>query len=246
MKNLFIFIVFILVFVFIFVRSAMAQSVDDIINQYIIARGGIDKLNAVTSITFEGTREMMGNRVQVKIAKVQGKLFRTDFEYAGNRGFSIVTPDQGWAYMPVSSYEPEAIPTHMLKQARKELDIMGPLVNYRMKGYQATLQGKKTINCNECHQVQLISPDGDEAFYYIDIKTSLLVQSRQAAESNSQHTEKEPQQLVTNFSNYKDFSGVLFPQTIETESTGVDVGILTFDKIEVNMPVDEKWYIRGN
>ncbi len=246
MKNLFIFIVFILAFVFVFVQTASAQSVDDIINQYIVARGGLDKLHSITSISLEGTREMMGNEVQVKVTKVQGKLARTDFEFGGNMGYTIITPDKGWTYIPMRSDKPEPIQAERLKLTQRELDIAGPLVDYKAKGYQATLQGKDTINGKECYKIQLTSADGKESLYFIDTKTSLLLQTRQMAESNGRNAGKEAKEIIINYNNYKDFGGILFPQTVATEGAGMGAGSMTFDKIEVNMPVDEKLYKPGN
>lgn len=245
MKNLFIFIAFILAFVFVFVQTASAQSVDDIINNYITARGGIDKLHSITSISLEGTRQMMGNEVQVKVTKVQNKLFRTDFEFGGNMGYTIITPDKGWSYIPMRSDKPDPIPADRLKSMQSELDISGPLVDYKSKGYQAALLGKETVNGKECYKIQLTSSDGKESTYFIDTKTNLLIQTRHKAESNGKATGKDAPEIITNLSDYKDFGGVLFPQTMGNEGTGMNAGSMTFDKIEVNIPVDEKLYKPG-
>ena len=77
MKNIIIFVVFILALVI--VQFANGQSVDDIIDQYITARGGKGKLASIKSLYMEGSREMMGNEVDVKVTKVDGKLSRVDF-----------------------------------------------------------------------------------------------------------------------------------------------------------------------
>ncbi len=246
MKNLFIFIVFIIAFVFLFVKRASAQSVEDIINQYIIARGGIDKLHSISSIYMEGTRQMMGNEVQVKVTKVQGKLSRTDFEFGGNMGYTIITPDKGWAYIPMRSDKPEAMPADRLKSLQRELDIAGPLVDYKSKGYQVNLAGKDTVNGKECYKIQLTSADGKESFYFIDTKNNLVLQTRQMVESNGRNTSKEEKEMIINYSDYKDFGGIQFPQTVNIKGTGMGAGSMTFDKIEVNIPVDEKLYKPGN
>ena len=73
------------------VQFASAQTVDDIIDKYIAARGGKEKLTAIKSIYMEGSREMMGNEVMVKVTKVQVKLSRTEFEVGANNGFNLVT-----------------------------------------------------------------------------------------------------------------------------------------------------------
>jgi hypothetical protein len=240
MKNIIIFVVFILSLVL--VQFASGQSVNDIIDQYVTARGGKDKLGSIKSVYFEGTRQMMGNEVQVKVTKVQDKLNRVDFEMGGNTGYTIVTPDKGWTYIPMMSDKVNEIPDERLKTMQDQLDISGALVNYSDKGYKAALQGKETVNGKEAWKIQLTNAAGKSTTYYIDTKTNLLIQTRQIVEgrNNSQN------EVITDFSDYKEVDGVMFPQTMTTEGSGPGSGSMTFDKIEVNQPVDEKLYKPSN
>lgn len=228
-----------------FFQFATAQSVEDIISQYITARGGIDKLNSIQSIYLEGTRQMMGSEVQVKVTKVEGKLFRTDFEFGGNNGYTIVTPEKGWSYIPMRSDKPNEIPAAVLKSMQSQLDIAGPLFNYKAKGYQAALKGKENINGNDAYNIQLTSADGKDVTYYIDTKTNLLIQTRQMSDGN-RNGGGAPKEIITNFKDYMDINGIMFPQTIVTEGEGMGAGAMTFDKIEINVPVDEKLYKPSN
>ena len=243
MKNIVLFVLFILALVFF--QFATAQSVDEIINQYVNARGGIDKLNSVQSVSMEGTRQMMGSEVQVKVTKVEGKLFRTDFEFGGNAGYTIVTPEEGWSFIPMRSDKPSEIPAPVLKSMQSQLDISGPLVNYKAKGYQAILKGKENINGAEAYNIQLTSADGKNVTYYIDTSTSLLTQLRQMSEGG-RNGGGQPKEMITDFKDYIDVDGIKFPQTITTEGEGMGAGTMTFDKIEINVPVDEKMYKPSN
>lgn len=243
MKNIVLFVVFILFLVF--AQFANAQSVDEVINQYIIARGGKEKLSSIQSVYFEGTRQMMGNEVQVKVTKVDGKLNRVDFDFGGNSGYTIITPSKGWTYIPMRSDKPQEIPEARLKTMQDQLDIAGPLVNYAAKGYQAVLKGKDTVNGKEAYKIQLTDAAGKEITYYIDAKTNLLIQTRKMGEID-RNTGGEAKEIITNFSDYKEVSGVMFPQTIVTEGAGMGAGSMSFDKIEVNIPVDQSLYKPSN
>ncbi len=55
-----------------------------------------------------------------------------------------------------------------------------------------------------------------------------------------------PVEIVTDYSDYKDVDGVMFPQAVNVEGGGMGAGSMTFDKIEVNQPVDEKLYKPSN
>ncbi len=243
MKNIVVFVVFILALVF--VQFVNGQSVDDIIDQYITARGGKDKLTSIKTIYFEGTRQMMNNEVQVKVTKVDGKLSRMDFDFGSSIGYIIVTPDKGWSYFPMRSDKPDEIPAERLKTLQDQLDIAGPLVDYAAKGYKASLQGKDTINNKEAWKIQLTNDAGKNITSYIDTKTNLLIQTRQMVEGGGRRN-SGPTEVITDYSDYKDVDGVMFPQTIAAEGTGMGAGSMTFDKIEINQPVDEKLYKPSN
>ena len=240
MKNIIIVIVFILGLVF--VQFAEGQSVDDIISQYITARGGKDKLDAIKTLYLEGTRQMMGNEVDVKVTKVDGKLNRVDFQVGGNTGYTIVTPDKGWSYVPMRSDNVEEIPAERLKAMQDQLDIAGPLVNYAAKGYKATLLGKDSVSSREAWKIQLTNGSGKDETFYIDTKTNLLLQTRQMLQGDGRKNNGGSNEIITDYTDYKDVDGVMFPQTITTEGSGMGSGAMTFDKIEVNQPVDAKLY----
>jgi hypothetical protein len=244
MKNIVVFVVFILCLVL--VQFANGQSVDDIIDKYITALGGKDKLASVKSVYFEGTRQMSnGNEVDVKITKVDGKLSRVDFSVGGNDGYTIVTPDKGWTYIPMMSDKVNEMPDARLKGAQDQMDIAGPLVDYAAKGYKATLDGKDTVNGNEAWKIELTNSAGKNSTFYIDTKTNLLVQTKHMSEGGGRNN-SGPVEIVTDYSDYKDVDGVMFPQTINVEGSGMGAGSMTFDKIEVNQPVDEKLYKPSN
>jgi hypothetical protein len=237
MKNIVLLVVFVLGLVFM--QFVSAQSVDDVINKYVEARGGKDKLNAIKSLYMEGSRQMMGNEVTVKVTSVQGKLFRTDFELGGTTGYTIVTPTEGWSFIPMQSPKVEPIPADRLKGMHGQLDVLGPLVDYAAKGNKAELQGKETIDGKEAYKIKLTTASGKETTYYIDTKTNLLIQSRQMAPARGSNP---PQEIITNYSDYKLFDGIMFPQTIANPGGGMMGGSTTFDTIVINKAIDESQY----
>ncbi|MEO6187752.1 MAG: hypothetical protein ABIO82_02075 [Ginsengibacter sp.] len=239
MKNIVLFVLFIIALVLF--QFTSAQSVDDVIKQYIKERGGIDKINAIQSIYFEGTREMMGSALMIKVTKVENKLLRTDFEFGGSPGYTIITPDKGWTLLSSQSDKPSELPSNVFKAMRNQLDIAGHLVNYKAKGYTAELKGKENINGKEAYTVVLTNMEGIESTYFIDTNSKLLLQSRQVIEGGKDSA-TQPPELKTNYSDYVEVNGVKFPQTAFTEGGGMGESTLRFTKIEANISVDEKLY----
>lgn len=60
-----------------------AQTVDEIVDKYVAALGGKDKLKSIRSVYQEGVAVMQnGTEIDSKLWKVQGKLFRNEYPSA--------------------------------------------------------------------------------------------------------------------------------------------------------------------
>ena len=239
MKNIVLFVVFIIGVVM--VQFAQGQTADDIINKYMEARGGKDKIKAIKSVYMEGARQMMGNEIPVKVTIVDGKLYRTDFEFSGANYYTIVTPGAGWSFTPRSP-SVESTPADRLKTMQGPLDIAGALVDYAAKGNKVELLPKSTINGKDNYNVKLTQPDGKFTVYSFDAKTNLLSESRTTITVMAPGGKSSDREVVTDYSDYKAVDGVLFPHTVANPGTGQAAGSTTFDKIELNKPVDENLY----
>jgi outer membrane lipoprotein-sorting protein len=224
----------------ILAQTAQAQTVEEIVEKHIAARGGLAKLNALQSIYMEGSREMMGNEVTVKVTKEQGKLSRTEFEMGAGNGFMLVTDKEGWSMFSMRSTTPNKLPDEAVKNQQIELDIAGPLVNYAAKGHKAELIGKDAPNGVDCYKIKLTTTTGRAIFYWIDASTYILLQSSQINKGR----DGADMEVFTFFKDYKAVDGIQFAHTIATKSSGggMTEGSTTFDKIELNKAVDPKLY----
>jgi hypothetical protein len=242
-KNIVLLVIFILGLVYM--QLLQAKPVDEIINRYAAARGGKEKLKLISSLYMEGTRKMMGSEIAVKITKVHVKLFRNDFEFGTNKGYTIVTPTDGWSFIPLRSQIIEPIIGDRLTAMQVELDITGPLINHTIKGHKAVLAGREDVNGKETYKIKLTLNKGKEIIYLINKETSLLLQTRQmvsALDKNGNEIEGSENELITNFSDYKSVDGILFPHKISNPGNGLTSGSITFSKIELNKHVDESLY----
>jgi hypothetical protein len=239
MKNLIIFGLMIVSLVL--VQFAQAQTVQEIADKYAEARGGKDKLLAIKSVYMEGVRQMMGNEITVKITKEHGKLSRTEFEMGAATGFMLITDSEAWSLIPMRSTEPTKMPEETVSALQPELDIAGPLVDFTKKGHKAELLGKDSESGSECYKIKLTTDKEREILLWIDTKTFLLVQTSQKNIGGGRGGNPDAPS-VTMYSDYKATDGILFPHTIESKGQGPGGGSTTFDKVELNKPVDAKMY----
>ncbi len=240
MRNLLIFGLFVILLVF--VQFAQAQTVDEIINKYIDALGGKEKLVALNSVYMEGVSVMNGNEITNKTTKVQDKLFRNEINFGMGSITTIVTPDKGWRSNPRNGGAFEAMSDDALKDAQYQMDCAGPMVNYAAKGHKAELIGKEAIDGMDCFKIKLTTKAGKEINYWIDSKTYLIYQSSQKGGFGGGRG--ADMELVTVFKDYKGVDGIQFAFTTELKGNagGFSGGTMNYEKIELNKPVDDKLY----
>lgn len=232
--------------------TLQAQTADDVINKYIDALGGKDKLNSIKTLYMEGVTVMQnGNEIDAKIYKEQDKLSRREISFGMGNSVSIVTDKEGWFSNPRNNGAFEQIPAERLKMQQAELDIRGALVDYAAKGSTVELLGKEKVGDKDAYKIKLTPKTGSEVIYYIDANTYYLLREthkggggmpgggggRPAGQGNGDGT------INVDYSNYqKTADGYVFPFTV---SFGFG-GSMNYEKIEVNKPIDAKLYKPGN
>jgi hypothetical protein len=214
------------------IAHVQAQTLDEIIDKYVAAMGGKEKLLALHTVAMEGAVSINGQDVKVKITQVNCKFQRVDITFGGINGYIIQTHDSGWQYMPFQGQQkPEPLPSAVIKETADALDIQSPLLNYKEKGHTVELLGKDDVEGTECFKIKLVSKSGLEETFYIDPTNYYIIKTSVKSKASG----KEVVQSQT-FSNFKKLdNGYVFPFS----ATGFGPGELTFSKIDVNVPVDE-------
>ena len=221
------------------IYNVQGQTLDDVIDKYVAALGGKDKLLALNTAVMEGALNMNGQQIKVKITQVNNKAQRVDISFGGISGYIIQTKDSGWQYLPFQGQQKaEAMPAAVIQETADALDIESPLLNYKEKGHTAELLGKDDVDGTECYKIRLVSKSGIDATYYIDPSNYYIIKTT----TKTKATGKEVIQTQT-FSNYKKLdNGYVFPFS----ASGFGPGELTFSKIEVNVPVDNSIFKPSN
>lgn len=229
--------VFILLLVM--VQFAQGQTADEIIDKHINARGGKAAITSIRSIVMEGMKQVMGTDVEFTITKVQDKLARTDFVFGGNAGYTIITQNAGWQFIPMRSTAPETMPEERVASMQHELDIAGPLVDYATKGHKVSVVGKDAVDGKDAYKLKVTLSTGKEYIYYIDMSNYLLLRSSTTVPGAGGATTEQ----VTDFSDYKPVDKVMFPHTINVLGSGMMAGATTYDRITLNREISEKLYL---
>lgn len=217
----------------LFVFSSQAQTADEIIDKHLEAIGGKAKLAELKTIRMETSLSVQGMDIPVVTTRVQHVGQRVDISAMGMDGFLILTPAGGWTYMPfMGQASAEAMPEEQVKDGEDELDVQGPLYNYKEKGSTVELSGKEMIGGQDCFKLVLTTKQGKVKTLLIDPATYYITRTVARAIVMGQE-----QELAISYSNYqKTPEGYVFPFSI---AGAFGQGDMTVTKIEVNKPVDE-------
>ena len=122
MRNLLIFGLFVIALVM--VQFAQAQTVDDVIDKYVAAMGGKDKMMSMTTLRMTGAFNIQGNDVNIVSTRKHLVGLRMDITVMGTENYQIITPTKGTAFMPVQGQSsPEDINEDQLKAGVNQLDL---------------------------------------------------------------------------------------------------------------------------
>jgi hypothetical protein len=211
--------------------ASFAQNkLDKILEKVIETMGGKDKLGNIKTIKKMGNGDQQGVKYPVNYYAVHKLSERSDFSFNGLTGYQIVTKDSGFNFSPFGGMTaPERMTDEDVRLASDDLDLEGSLVNYQAKGHTIDLMENEDIDGVDAIQLRVNLKNGKTIFYFIDPDTYYIIRTTAKGVSNGQE--------FTNTSNYYNFKktkeGILFPYTVDN---------VTFDAIELNIPLDDKLF----
>jgi hypothetical protein len=218
----------------LFSAAVYAQTADEIIAKHIEATGGKEKLAAINSVRMENTMNVMDNDAASTTIVLNGKGYRSESDFGGQKLIQVVTDKGGWAVNPFGgSAEPTAMPDDQYKAGLSQLYII-PFLNYAARGEKAELLGKEKVGNVEAYKIKLTSKDNVPSTYLIDPTTYYILQTTRSADMGGQQVS-----VTTNYSDFKKSDyGWTVPQTTQT-SFGEQFSMTAkIKKLEVNVPVD--------
>ena len=226
-----------LIIALVFIAStAGAQTADEVVAKHIEAMGGSAKLAALKTMKMTSGIDMMGMKMPVVTTIVDGRASRTEVIFREMTQIMVTEGESGWYISPFQGKtEPEKMNEEMIKQAKEERDINGPLFNYKEKGNRVELVGKEELEGTDVFKIKITRPTGDVSYQYIDAGNYLLL--KETSKQKFQDKEVESEKFL---SNYKMIDGINFPFTVEMRQAGESTGqIITVESVEMNPKVDD-------
>lgn len=219
-----------------------AQTADDIIAKYVKTVGGMEKIQAITSLRRTGKFTGSGGfeAAVVQENKRPNKV-REEFSLQGMTGVNAYDGKTGWKIEPwQGKKDAEALSEDEMKQIVEDADFDEPLVNYQQKGNKVEFVGTEQVEGTDAYKLKVTLASGDVRYYYLD--TDYYVPIKIEMKRMIRGAEQESE---TSLGDYKEVAGWYLPYSIETHRKGSDdLQKITFDKIEANVPLDDSRFVK--
>ncbi|MGN6186814.1 MAG: hypothetical protein ACTHQM_24530 [Thermoanaerobaculia bacterium] len=215
---------------------AAELTVDEVLAKNAEAKGGLEKLKAVSSMKMTGKIAFGPIEAPFVMTKKRPENMKVDFTVQGMTGTQAYDGATGWMVMPfMGKKDPEEMSGDDLKAVKEQADFDGPFIDYAKKGNKVELLGKADIEGTSAYKLKLVTKDGTESTVYLDADSFLEIKIESKRTVQGQEVESE-----TVIGNYKEVDGMLFPFSLESKAKGMPGGqVITLDKIELNPAIED-------
>lgn len=214
-----------------------AQTADEVIQKYTNNLGGLDAFNKITSAKITGTYSTQGQDLPLTIQIINGKGIRSDVEAMGMAVTNVYFNGKGWKINPFAgATTPTEITGNELNDIKAQASLANQLMDYKVRGHQVEMSGKETVEGNETYKIKLTNKDDSKVTtYFIATKDYTLIKSVTSREIQGQQMDVESW-----YSDLKEFGGAKFYMMRDSKIEGQVFQTVKYDKIELNVTIDEK------
>lgn len=209
-----------------------AQSLEEIVKKF-SAANKYDKLASLSTIKINAKMSMMGMEIPMEMFMKNPDKVKSVTNVAGQEIITVFDGKKGYMINPMTgNSSPVELTGAELKSAQNNNMFKNTVAEY-LKDGKLTLLGEENVNSKPAFKLKAALDEGNSAIMYIDKETYLLTKT--TATVNQGGT----QVTVDSYpSDYKEVNGVLFPMKT-TSSTQMGDFVMTFDKVEVNVPMED-------
>lgn len=195
---------------------SIGQTADEVIQKYINASGGIEKMKAIKTEKTVVAIEQGGITFNQTIYKKRPLMFREETLIQGKTSLQIFDGKEGWTVNPFTGRETvEAMTEDDVKEMKIQADMDGELIDYAKKGFKVSYEGEEDVDGSMAYKLKLVTDKNDIINFFIDKESSYLVKQT-FKQKNEDGSEVES---VFSFSNFKAVEGVIKPYELEASST---------------------------
>ena len=214
--------------------AADAQTLDELLERYLEARGGAQRLASVQSLRLSGQIHFaVGVSGPFTLERRRPKSMRAEFLLDGARGVQAFDGRLAWTLAP-GEKAAEVLSGREAGEVEEQADIDGPLLNWKAKGHSLELLGRRQLADRDTWALRLTTRKGNVRTVFLDAHTLL-----EACIEGTRTLGGEELMVESWLSDYRTVDGLPIPFRIESGPKGLrERQRIAFEKAELNVSID--------
>lgn len=221
---------------------AQAQDLDEVLNNYYEAIGGLEAWQSVQSMKMTGKMMMggMGIEAPFTVMAKRPNMARIEFVFQGITGIQAYDGETAWQVMPFTgNTDPEEVPEDQAEDLWETADVDGPLVGWEESGHTVELVGMEETEGTQAYKLKVTMNTGSIQYYYLDAEYFIPIRMEGVREVQGRTVEFE-----TIVSDYKEVGGLMIAHSIEARPKGAPAGqAVTIDLVELNIELPDSLFV---
>lgn len=216
-------------------QEGTQPTVEEVVAKYLEAKGGAEKLRAVTTVKMSGRMKQQATEVPVVSWAKRPNMMRRENTNDGQTWVVGFDGKTVWAINPMISPMPRQITGPAADMTLKDTDDFDTvLLDYKQKGYQVDLVDSNPIAGVAMRHLRVTKKNGSVQDIYLNADTLLESKITMDVEQAGRKG-----QVATEFSNYKAVDGIMVPLRIRQTFNGQPVAEVVYDQVQFNQPIDD-------
>lgn len=219
------------------ILSAQAQTAEDVVSKFTQSQGGLQAFNNVKTLKMSGSVTVQGMELPITVQVINGKAVRSDVEVMGSAVISAYKDGKAWTQNPFAgSPDPTDASAETAAELKGQASVASMLMDYKARGHKIELAGQEAVEGIPTYKIKLTQGDNQKATtFYITTADYSLLKSTSSMDMMGQTVEVE-----TIYSDAVVVKGLKFYSSRTQKADGEEFQTIKFDKIEVDVPIDEK------
>lgn len=193
-------------------KVAEGVTATTVLNKYLEAIGGTEKLNGISSLIIKSEASAMGATILSEEKRVDNKLAQTIYMNGAPMMNSIITPEGSFIKQGGAK---NAYPGTMGEEMKNAAGLF--VEQTILKSGKAKLSGTESVNGKDAYVVDVSGESVSFKLYY-DVETGLKVKEAQITNMGGQTQVQEAL-----LKDYKAYEGILFPTIKEADQMGMTI-----------------------
>ncbi len=206
------------------------MTADEVIENYIDAIGGREKLQQIENLHMKATMTTQGMDLNMELFQTTDGKYLMSVTMGGNVMQKQVYDGEKAQAMAMG--QQQEVTGEDLERMKLQAQVF-PELQYDEKDYKLELKGVEEVDGDKAFRVNIINPLGDMVTEYFDTQTGLKLKSTAVMQTQMGEMTQE-----TIYGEYKEYNGIMFPTSLE-QTVGPQMVTTKVDELNINTEIPE-------